>query len=689
MVRSSKIISIVAALLLVVVLPVTTIHTAEATASLTEVWVAPTGSDSSNPGTEAKPFATIQWGIDHVDFYGTVHVAAGTYYQNLHIGGAQNLIGAGAPVTIIDGGGSGHVLDISSGPWENTISGFTVQNGNELTARLWNPADEQVLYSGIKLPSIKMLPQLFNAHTFGGGIHISGQHIVTLNDCVIKNNVAHDGGGIYNEGELYMYGCTVSGNSAFESGGGIYNASARTMSLTNCTISGNSTGGTIIGGQQTPTFGAAIVYAKVMGQGGGIFNIGTMELLNCTIANNSTEDYGGGFVNLAPDTAIFKNTIVANNTAGVPGTNNCFNGPSGVITSLGYNLDSENSCGFNQPTDLINTNPLLGPLQDNGGPTFTHALLHNSPAIDKGGDPIAVVTDQRGVPRPQGTALDIGAYELAQASVGTSTNTGTASFSTLDGYITDLKALNESQTDCGPLPNFDFPFGIFSFNVTDITPGSTATVVIILPSNASTNTEYWKCLNGQWVDCTSLLGSNDGDSVLTLTITDGGLGDGDGQANGQISDPGGPVMLVSATPTHPKVSPSLPRLLNPPQMSVQYLSVSPKQATANQPVTISTNVVNTGDEGGNLNVALKINGQVEQTRMVAVGPQAAQPIKFTVTKAQPGTYSVDIGGQKGSFTIPSAGNNRAPVSGGLIAFLVMGVLVLASIMVLLFSRRPA
>jgi hypothetical protein len=278
---------------------------------------------------------------------------------------------------------------------------------------------------------------------------------------------------------------------------------------------------------------------------------------------------------------------------------------------------------------------------------------------------------------------------LAQASVNTTTNEGTAYFSTLDGYISDLTALNESQTNCGPLPDFDFPFGLFSFNVADITPGSTATIVIILPINAPTNTQYWKCLNGQWVDCTSLLGSNDGDSVLTLTITDGGLGDGDGQANGQISDPGGPVMIIPGA-AHPVASPQLPRLLNPPQMSVQYLSVSPKQANANQPVTISTNVVNAGDRGGNLNVALRINGQVEQTKMVAVGPKASQPVKFTVTKTEPGNYEVDILDQNGSFTILGNTNNAMiPINSGLINFLIITVLLIATAAALILSRRPA
>ena len=149
----------------------------------------------------------------------------------------------------------------------------------------------------------------------------------------------------------------------------------------------------------------------------------------------------------------------------------------------------------------------------------------------------------------------------------------------------------------------------------------------------------------------------------------------------------GPVVLETAPRN---VSPTLPQL-KPAQMSLQYLSVNPQQTSASQPVTISTNVVNTGDEAGNLNVALKINGQVEQARMVSVGPRVAQPVKFTVTRAQPGTYTVDIGGQKGSFTIlGTRTTDRAPVSGGLIALIVMAALILAAAVVLMMSfRRPA
>jgi len=132
------------------------------------------------------------------------------------------------------------------------------------------------------------------------------------------------------------------------------------------------------------------------------------------------------------------------------------------------------------------------------------------------------------------------------------------------------------------------------------------------------------------------------------------------------------------------------RQLAPANLSVQFLTINPQQTAANQLVTISTNVVNTGDQAGSYNVALKINGQVEQTKMVAVGPQASQPVKFTVTKAQPGTYAVDIVDQKGSFTVlggKSDTSNNGSNMGLIIVLAVMAVLVVATMVALLTRRR--
>jgi hypothetical protein len=129
---------------------------------------------------------------------------------------------------------------------------------------------------------------------------------------------------------------------------------------------------------------------------------------NSTIANNGAFIQIGGIYGSPGtlSTTTLTNTIVANNDQ-YQGTN-C----AGTIIDGGHNLDSGTSCGFaTDNNSLSGTDPKLGALADNGGPTATHALLAGSPAIDKG-DSSGATTDQRGVARPQGAAPDIGAFEL-------------------------------------------------------------------------------------------------------------------------------------------------------------------------------------------------------------------------------------------------------------------------------------
>jgi hypothetical protein len=158
------------------------------------------------------------------------------------------------------------------------------------------------------------------------------------------------------------------------------------------------------------------------GFGGGIANSGgTLEVSNSTLYGNSVQDefaFGGGIDNAGE--ATFKNTIVANSHSASGGSCPGDFG-SADITDGGYNLDSDNTCGF--PTNnnsLSGVDPMLGDLADNGGPTMTHALLEGSPAIDQGNS-FAAITDQRGKPRlfdfdassiaPGGDGSDIGAFE--------------------------------------------------------------------------------------------------------------------------------------------------------------------------------------------------------------------------------------------------------------------------------------
>jgi hypothetical protein len=142
-------------------------------------------------------------------------------------------------------------------------------------------------------------------------------------------------------------------------------------------------------------------------------------------------------------------------------------------------------------------------------------------------------------------------FVAGESRVGnSSTNAGLVTFTTSVGSLTSLTAIDESSLPSNGRPTgLTFPFGFFGWTVTGLTPGQSITMAITHPTPIAAGTEYWKVINGVWTNVTSLLGSDDGDSVLTLTITDGGLGDADGAANGQVADPGGVAVAGSTTPS--------------------------------------------------------------------------------------------------------------------------------------------
>jgi hypothetical protein len=274
--------------------------------------------------------------------------------------------------------------------------------------------------------------------------------------------------------------------------------------------------------------------------------------------------------------------------------------------------------------------------------------------------------------------------------ISTATGTGTATFTTNGGAINSLTA--SAAVPCGSLAGYSFPQGFFSFKITNITPGSTVTVTIKFPSNIPANSQYWKCSNGQWVNVTSLVGDNDGDNILTLTITDGGPGDADGVANGVISDPGGPVVpLAGAISGGNSSSSAIPELFqgNPAKLSVKYLNVQPQRVQVNQPAIIYANIANSGDESGSYTATLKINGQVEETKTGIVEGHAAVPLKFEIIEGDPGVYQVDVNGQQTQFTV-IADNNAgiSPQTVFLIGIIVcaIGALIAA---IFLIRRRNA
>jgi hypothetical protein len=257
-----------------------------------------------------------------------------------------------------------------------------------------------------------------NSANAGGGIWSASSAAVVLSNCTIsKNTVTGNGGGISNSGMLTVTNCTVSGNSGGGTAGGIL--SLGKASLTNCTISSNSVPGN--GGGITNEGTLALTNCTLSKNsskyiGGGIDNSGTLTLTNSTVSGNSAQTDDGGISN--DGSATLANTIIAGNR--LTGSGSGGTDASGKFNSLGHNLIGNNAGSTGWVTsDLLNVNPKLGPLANNGGPTQTMALLPGSPTIGAGN--IAFITnppfsgppftDQRGLPRIVSGKVDIGAFQ--------------------------------------------------------------------------------------------------------------------------------------------------------------------------------------------------------------------------------------------------------------------------------------
>jgi hypothetical protein len=257
----------------------------------------------------------------------------------------------------------------------------------------------------------------------GGGIFSVGP--LTLISSTVSGNVAYVGGGIYSDGVLYMENSTIASNRSTNGGGGIF-SSGGGAALVNSTVTMNSTGG----------------------RGGGImmccgFMAGseTLSLVHSTIVYNRGNHEGSGGIWVQEErpqlvyTFESQYSIVAHNTESLTGAlSNCM--LAGVSLGPGSTgTPNVTNSGIPCLSTWIVDDKLVGPLADNGGPTKTHALLRDSRAIDAAsGSPWAV--DQRFVPRPQGLAPDIGAYEFNGTSTVALGVNGTAAVDPRTGAAT-------------------------------------------------------------------------------------------------------------------------------------------------------------------------------------------------------------------------------------------------------------
>jgi hypothetical protein len=252
----------------------------------------------------------------------------------------------------------------------------------------------------------------------------------TVRGVTITGGGAANGGGIDNEGVLTVRETTVTGNQATGEGGGINNS--QTLTVIGSTIEGNTANSG--GGINTDGLSASVVLVNSTvadnttvggGIGGGIFNtFGTVTLASDTLSSNHAPAGGLGGNIYNKDMVLARNTIITGGTA-TSGEENCGAGGGVPVVSQGYNLEDRDQCGLDNTGDQVNTDPLLGALQNNGGPTDTQALPLGSPAVDQGNpagctdaSAALLMVDQRGMARPQGLNCDIGAYELQPVTPG-------------------------------------------------------------------------------------------------------------------------------------------------------------------------------------------------------------------------------------------------------------------------------
>src|SRR5579884_298352 len=261
---------------------------------------------------------------------------------------------------------------------------------------------------------------------------------LTLNALTIANgsSPSDNGGGLYNVGDtVNISNSTFTNNSSPNAnGGGLYNYQG-TVSISNSTFTNNSApnleGGGLYNNSGTVTISSSTFGNNSALSGGGLLNEGTVTISNSTFANNSAGAGGGGLYNRDSKVTISNSTFASNSASNGGGLYNyggttslggsivakntggdCSN-YNGTLTDNGYNLSSDSSCGFTGTGDLQNTDPLLDPLGNNGGPTQTMALQRGSPAIDQVPAAQCPSTDQRGVSRLDNgeSSCDMGAYE--------------------------------------------------------------------------------------------------------------------------------------------------------------------------------------------------------------------------------------------------------------------------------------
>lgn len=415
--------------------------------------------------TGGKSTTTDRGGGLAIDEKGTLTLINSTVSGNNAVSGGGLYVDEGSRVTLtnswvddneaFEGGGiyvnkNARLTVINSQVTKNTSDGggggiftnegsmVTITN-SQMSGNMIIGSDGGAIYMGYSSLTLTNSQVTGNSTiNWGGGIYVDHSTLTLTNSQVTGNTAGIDGGGIFGDnGLLTLTNSQVSGNSA-SGGGGIYVDDESTLIFTNGQISSNTSlnfeGGGIFSEGAGTLVNSTISGNSALTDGGGLYiDGGTFNLHNVTITNNTADSdgndsgQGGGVYIFSPGaTLTMTNSIIAGNLD-LSSAGNQHPDCSGQLIGGGYNLIEDTTgcfAGGDLTGNLTGLSPNLGPLQDNGGASLTHALLAGSPAIDAGNpagclDPLGLTltTDQRGFVRPvdggSGSArCDMGAYEF-------------------------------------------------------------------------------------------------------------------------------------------------------------------------------------------------------------------------------------------------------------------------------------
>lgn len=446
---------------------------------------------------------------------------------DLDIGDDLLIRGQGMNTTIVDGAGLDRIFGTSASQLNNLQPNIGIIQLQDLTLQNGVAAEGGAGLESVRHVELSRVALRDNAAIagIGGALSCRDQCRMSIRDSLVDGNSATgNGGAIFsasNEIPGFLLERTTLSNNTGRLGGAV--GANDTMRAINSTFSGN------MGQQVGAIFGSRVI------------------LENATVTNNEASASGGTGALLTLDASTMVNTIIAGNRAG--GTpDNCV--VSEETLSLGHNLSDTDStdCSLGHASDLVDTDPVLGVLAENGGLTPTHMPAAGSPAIEGGDNLRCPILDQRGFLRPDdadgdGIAdCDIGAIELLSADVSISISATPNPAIVGNNVSINIVVANNGPGDASDIEvtttlpaGMIFVSGTISGNACTVASGEVSCQLVQIDSNTSAT--------AMLVTTASQAGSHPIAATVTTGSADSGAGNNDASLTLSVNTPGsgGPV----------------------------------------------------------------------------------------------------------------------------------------------------